>query len=126
IAGALEDAPIEREPALPALPTPAAPRTQAMVATGSGYGWTWVNPRPRSMPTWYAVDAAAGGERVVLAGWAGQAVRYERGSLFVWPTGTDAVLRGVAWTGTSEAIAVGEGGVIVRLAGDGHAAIESG
>ena len=40
-------------------------RALAMVATGEGFGWTWVNPLPRWMPTWYAVDAIDDGARAV-------------------------------------------------------------
>ncbi len=120
------DAPIEQEPPLPELPEPRAPQASPMVPTGGGYGWTWVNPQPRAMPTWYAIDVASGGDPVVLVGRAGAAVRYERSSLFSWRTGTDRDLRGVAWTGAREALAAGDGGVLVRLTPEGPHAIESG
>ena len=115
VVGAMEDEPIDPEGALPELPEPRAASTQALVATGTGVGWTWVNPRPQAMPTWYSVDVASGGDPVVMVGRGGRAVRYEGGALFGWRTGTDATLRGVAWTGGREALAVGEGGAMIRL-----------
>jgi len=111
------------EGSLAALPEPAEPRTRAMVSVGGGQGWTWVNPLPRSMPTWYAVDATEDGERAMLVGHAGAAVRYEGQALRLVETGTEATLRGVAWTGP-DAIAVGEDGTILRIGYDGVATIE--
>ena len=123
----LEDEPARTEPALPALPVPREPRSSPMVPTsGDGYGWTWVNPQPRAMPTWYAIDVASGGDPVVLVGRGGMAVRYERASLFRWQTGVESDLRGVAWTGAREALAAGDGGVLVRLGPDGPSALSSG
>lgn len=117
----------EGEPPMAALPTPRAPRAQPMVAMGeSGIGWSWVNPIPRAMPTWYALDVAGGGDPVVIVGRGGAAVRYEQGELFAWSTGTERDLRGVTWTGAREAIAVGEGGVIVRLTATGPRSLEAG
>lgn len=100
---------------LPELPEPGEPRTRAMITTGEGYGWTWVNPLPRSMPTWFDVDATANGARVIIVGHGGAAIRYEDQSLVVVPTGTEETLRGVAWISPDEAIAVGDGGTLIRL-----------
>jgi len=111
------------EGSLAQLPEPAEPRTRAMVAVGGGTGWTWVNPLPRSMPTWYAVDATDDGERVMLVGHAGAAVRYEAQALTLVDTGTDATLRGVAWLG-ADALVVGEEGTILRVGPDGVASID--
>lgn len=108
--GATED-----EAAFPELPEPSDPVARAMVATGEGYGWTWVNPLPLAMPTWHGVDRAPDGERVLIVGHAGAALRYEEGSLHVIDSGTERTLRGVAWVSESEAVAVGDEGVIVRL-----------
>ncbi len=69
------DAPYEAEPELPELPEPRTPRSVPMVSGGTGYGWTWVNPIPRAMPTWYGVDVATGGDPVVVVGRGGAAVR---------------------------------------------------
>ncbi len=121
----LADAPaVTDDDEWPALPEPAEPVTRAMMATGEGFGWTWVNPLPRWMPTWYAVDATDGGERAVLVGHRGAAVRYEGSAIHLWATGTEANLRGVAWVGARDAIAVGDDGVIVRLGARGPTAIE--
>ncbi|MBX3275202.1 MAG: hypothetical protein KF729_33360 [Sandaracinaceae bacterium] len=109
--------------ALPPLPEPGEPVTRAMVATGGGYGWTWVNPLPRWMPTWYAVSVADEGARAVMVGHRGAAVRYEDGAIVRWEAGTAASLRGVAWIGPREAIAVGDDGAIVRLGADGARAL---
>ncbi len=119
-----DPAPPGEEP-FPELPEPAEPQIRAMVATGEGYGWTWVNPLPRWMPTWYALDATGRGARVMIVGHRGAAVRYEASALTIVPTGTEATLRGVAWIGADEAIAVGDDGAIVRLLASGPpAAIE--
>ena len=102
------------------LPEPAPPRTKALVApVGSGIGWSWVNPMPRAMPTWYDVDVAAS-ELVAMVGFAGEAARFQQGTMFRWRTGTDVSLFGVAWTGAREAIAVGDEGEVrvLRLEGD--------
>jgi serine/threonine-protein kinase len=121
------DPPVEPEPAMAPLPTPRPPRAQPMVAMGGGgEGWGWVNPRPRAMPTWYAIDVASGGDPVVVVGRRGTAVRYEGGDLFAWRTGTDRELRGVAWTGAREALAVGEEGTLVRLTPDGPRVLDTG
>ncbi len=120
------DGPTEAEPALPELPVPQAPRSVPMVASGGGYGWTWINPIPRAMPTWYGVDVASGGDPVVLVGRGGAAVRYEGSALFAWRTGTTAELRGVAWTGAREALAAGDGGALIRLGPDGPRALDTG
>lgn len=121
----LADDPAARdEDALSELPEPAEPTTRAMVATGEGYGWTWVNPLPRWMPTFYAVDVADDGERAAIVGHRGAAVRYEDSAILVWATGTEASLRGVAWVGAREAIAVGDDGTILRLGPSGAAPIE--
>ena len=109
------------------LPEPAPPRTKALVApTRGGIGWSWVNPMPRAMPTWYDVDVAAS-ELVAMVGFAGEAARWQQGTMFRWRTGTDVSLFGVAWTGTREAIAVGDEGEIrvLRLEGEAQR-VESG
>jgi serine/threonine-protein kinase len=111
------DEPIEQEAELP---EPAPPRTKALVApAGSGIGWSWVNPMPRAMPTWYDVDVAAS-ELVAMVGFAGEAARFQQGTMFRWRTGTDVSLFGVAWTGAREAIAVGDEGElrVLRLEGE--------
>jgi hypothetical protein len=122
---AIRDRPAEGDPPFPELPEPHAPEASPMVPSGEGFGWTWVNPTPRAMPSWYAVDVASGGDPVVLVGRGGAAVRYEQSSLFVWRTGTDVDLRGVAWTGAHEALAAGEGGALIRLTSDGPHAIDA-
>lgn len=106
---------MDGESALPELPEPGEPRTRAMVTIGEGYGWTWVNPLPRSMPTLYDVDATRGGERMIAVGHAGTAVRYEDQALLVVATGTEETLRGVAWLDAREAIAVGDAGTLIRI-----------
>lgn len=116
----------EAELELPELPTPREPREIPMVSTGTGFGWTWMNPIPRAMPTWYAVDAQGGGDPAVLVGRRGAAVRYEGGALFDWPTGTTADLRGVAWTGAREALVAGAGGTLVRLSEGEPRALDAG
>lgn len=114
------------ENALPPLPVPGEATVRPLVSAGGGVGWTWMNPRPRSMPTWYAVSAARGGDPVVMVGAEGEAVRYEDGALYRWATGTERALRGVAFTGAREALAAGEGGALIRLGPDGPSPIESG
>lgn len=120
------DAPYEAEPELPELPEPRTPRSVPMVSGGTGYGWTWVNPIPRAMPTWYGVDVATGGDPVVVVGRGGAAVRYEEEALYVWRTGTSENLRGVAWIGAREALAAGDGGALVRLGPEGPSALDAG
>lgn len=107
----------EAEEALPELPEPGEPQERPMVSTGEGYGWTWVNPQPRWMPTWYAVDSTDDGNRVAIVGHRGAAVRYADSAISLWTTNTEADLRGVAWIGASEALAVGDDGTILRLGG---------
>ncbi|MCA9610211.1 MAG: hypothetical protein KC619_31660, partial [Myxococcales bacterium] len=116
----------EAEEALPELPEPGEPQERPMVSTGEGYGWTWVNPQPRWMPTWYAVDVADDGARAAIVGHRGAAVRYEESAIVVWPTGTEASLRGVAWVAAREAIAVGDDGTILRLGPGGATPMEGG
>ncbi len=110
----------------PPLPTPAEPSTRAMVSSGGGVGWTWVNPRPMALPTLYAVDTSDAGERALFVGVGGAALRYADDGLFAIDTGTDAALRGVAWTGGGEAIAVGDRGTILRMEADAVRPIEAG
>ena len=126
VAGALEDDDVPDAEAFPELPEPRAPSERPMVPSGSGVGWTWVNPQPRAMPSWYGVAAAAGGDPVVMVGRDGLAVRYESGSIFLWRTGASEDLRGVAWTGAHEALAAGEDGTLVRLRSGGPQPIDSG
>jgi len=114
----LSDAPFEsdaEESALPELPEPGEARTRAMVSTGEGFGWTWVNPLPRAMPTWYAVDAIEDGSRVAIVGLRGAAVRYEDQAILLMQTDTESTLRGVAWLGSDEVLAVGDDGTMLRL-----------
>jgi serine/threonine-protein kinase len=104
----------------PELPEPAPPRTKALVAPGQGgVGWMWVNPLPRAMPTWYDVDVA-GQDLVAMVGFAGEAARFQKGTMYRWRTGTDVSLHGVAWSSPREAIAVGDAGEIrvLRLEGE--------
>ncbi len=111
------DEPVERDAALP---DPAPPRTKALVAPGhGGIGWTWVNPLPRAMPPWYDVDVA-GRDLVAMVGFAGEAARFEGGTMLRWRTGTDASLHGVAWSSPREAIAVGDEGTILVLRREGE------
>ncbi len=122
----LTDRPFERDgdEALPTLPEPGEPRTRAMVSTGEGFGWTWVNPLPRWMPTWYAVDTVDDGRRVAIVGQHGAAVRYQDQALLLMETGTEATLRGVAWISAREALVVGDEGTIIRIGGDAPQALE--
>jgi serine/threonine protein kinase len=122
----VDDDPIDPEPPLPELPEPRPPRAAPLVASRSPEGWSWINPIPRAMPTWHAIDVASGGDPVVLVGRDGMAARYAEGALFGWATGVDHDLRGVAWTGAREAIAVGEGGTAVRLTAEGPITIATG
>ncbi|MFK7984905.1 MAG: protein kinase [Sandaracinaceae bacterium] len=126
VAEQFDDPAAVTEPPLPTLPEPEPPQTNAMVAMGGGVGWTWVNPRPRAMPTWYATDSASDGDRAVFVGWRGAAVRFEAGSLYAWSTGTDRELRGVAWTGAHEALAAGAEGTLVRLRQGARTRLDSG
>lgn len=114
------------EPALPELPEPQPAREVPMIPSGTGYGWTWLNPLPRAMPTWYGADAANGGHPVVFVGHEGAAVRSDDNALYVWPTGVRTSLRGVAWIGANEALAAGDEGTLVRLAPGGPRVLESG
>jgi serine/threonine-protein kinase len=102
------------------LPEPRPLETRPLVAVASdGIGWSWVNPLPRAMPTWYDV-AVAGPGLVAMAGHAGQAARYQADGMFLWPTGTEETLHGIEWYGSREAIVVGNAGTIIvlRLEGD--------
>ncbi|MGF1464858.1 MAG: protein kinase [Sandaracinaceae bacterium] len=111
---------------LPPLPEPRPPVTRtARAAGGDGIGWRWINPRPRAMPTWYAVDVASGG-LVAFAGEGGTAARYVGEALAAWPTQTRVALRGVAWTGPRDALAVGDEGTVLRLGEDGVEELDSG
>lgn len=120
-----------REPAPPPepepveLPAPVAPVTRALSPRGDGGGWTWLNPRPRAMPTWYDVDVGGPG-RVVLVGQDGAAARFLSGLLVTWRTGTERSLRDVAWTGADEALAAGDGGTLVHLTPRGPRLVASG
>ena len=109
------------------LPEPAPPVTRALVSSGQGgIGWTWVNPQPRAMPSWYDVDVAGPG-LVAMAGFAGQAARFSGGGMYLWPTGTDVSLHGIAWSGAREALVVGGQGTVLLLQIDGEPqVIESG
>ncbi len=111
------DGPVEAEVSLP---EPAPPEATPLVAAGGeGVGWSWVNPLPRAMPTWYDV-AVAGSSMVTMVGHAGQAARYQADGMFLWETDTTETLHGVAWYGAREAIAVGNGGTIRVLRLDGE------
>lgn len=104
------------EPELPSvtLPTPTPPRTRPMAAGNPEVGWNFLNPRPRVMPQWNAVSTVGPG-LVAMVGAGGSAARMLNGNLVTWRTGTELSLYSVTWSGSDEAIAVGESGVIVRL-----------
>jgi serine/threonine-protein kinase len=102
------------EPPSEALPTPTPPRTRPMTGGMPEDGWNFINPRPRVMPQWNAVSTVGPG-LVAMVGAGGSAARMLNGSLVTWRTGTDRTLYSVAWSGSNEAVAVGEAGVIVRL-----------
>ena len=120
------DRPVEPEPEEVALPTPREPVVRAFTAAAGARdaGWTWINPRPRAMPTWYAV-AVGGPGLIAMVGQDGAAARFLAGSLVTWRTGTNAALRAIAWSAPDVAIAVGERGTIVRLTSQGPQAIPS-
>ncbi|MEM9191119.1 MAG: protein kinase [Myxococcota bacterium] len=106
--------------ATPVLPDPKPPETTPLIAPGTGdIGWSWVNPLPRYMPTWYAT-AVAGPELVAMVGRFGRAARFQQGQMYSWTSGTDSSLFGVAWASAREAIAVGESGTIAVLRIDGE------
>jgi serine/threonine-protein kinase len=94
--------------------------------TSEGGGWQYMNPLPRSMPTWY--DAAVmSADLAVFVGHAGQAARFDRGGVYSWPTGTDRPLLAAIWIGPDTVLAAGEHGTLVRLRlGQAPHAIESG
>jgi len=111
------DGPVETEADLP---DPAPHVAEPLVATGGdGIGWSWINPLPRAMPTWYDV-AVAGPSLVAMAGHAGQAARYQADGMFLWPTASEETLHGVEWYGAREAIVVGNAGTIRVLRLDGE------
>jgi serine/threonine-protein kinase len=121
------------EPAVPhddevnaALPTPSAPTTLALTAASYGTdSWSWLNPRPRAMPTWFAVDVAADGA-MAMVGEHGAAAHTVTGSMFTWRTGTDASLEAVRFTGEGQALAAGANGALVRLTESGPHPLDSG
>ncbi len=111
------DGPVETEVSLP---DPAAMEAAPLTAAGGdGIGWSWVNPLPRAMPTWYDV-AVAGPNLVAMVGHAGQAARYQPDGMFLWATDTTETLHGVTWYGAREAIAVGNAGTVRVLRLDGE------
>jgi len=109
-----EVAPETSEPPSLTLPTPSPPRTRPMAAGNPEAGWSFLNPRPRVMPQWNAVSTAGPG-LVAMVGAGGSAARMLNGNLVTWRTSTALALYGVTWSGSDEAIAVGESGAIVRL-----------
>ncbi|WP_236604086.1 protein kinase domain-containing protein [Sandaracinus amylolyticus] len=120
------DPEVPREPDPIALPTPRDPVTRALAPRGGdGGGWTWLNPRPRAMPTWYDVDVGGPG-LVVLVGQDGAAARFLNGLLVTWRSGSERSLRSVAWVSDDSALAVGDEGTIVRLTPQGPRPITSG
>jgi serine/threonine protein kinase len=116
-----------REPEEIALPTPQPPVVRALSpGEGRGGGWSWINPRPRAMPTWYAVHVGGPG-LVAIVGQDGAAARFFGDSTLVsWRSGTERTLRSVVWTSSDDAIAAGDGGALVRLTPQGPRAITTG
>ncbi len=118
-------APTEEEVNAP-LPTPGPPIVHALHAAAYGTDeWGWLNPRPRAMPTWFAVDVGGAGT-IALVGEHGAAAHFVDGLLLVWPSGVDAQLAAVRWTGAGQALAAGEGGTLVRLTDGGPHGLDSG
>jgi serine/threonine-protein kinase len=109
-----------------ALPTPGAPTTLALTAASYGTdSWSWLNPRPRAMPTWFAVDVAADGS-MAMVGEHGAAAHTIEGSMYTWRTGTEASLEAVRFTGAAQALAVGANGTMVRMTETGPHTLDSG
>lgn len=119
-------APTTQDEDLPPLPEPGEPRTRAMVSSGGGFGWTWVNPRPQALPTLYGVDTIDAGERALFVGVGGAAIEYREQGLRAVRTGTDANLRAVAWVGSDGAVVVGDEGLVLQVDGAEATAVESG
>ena len=132
LGGSGEEAPSDPAPA-PAPPPVrvALPRPQPPVPVPlhtpepNALGWRWMNPVPMALPTFHDVDVA-GADAVVMVGRDGSAARFANGSLARWDTGTEETLRGVAWIGPAQAIAVGDGGTLRALLMTGPQTIESG
>jgi len=109
------------------LPEPAPPNLRPLGRGGPNeVGWAWRNPVPRGMPTWFA--AAVGGPGMVaLAGEGGVVARFvDDAALVVWRSGEHRNLFGIAWVAPEQAIAVGEGGALVRLTGSGPSRLDAG
>ncbi len=108
------------------LPTPGPPIVHALAPAAYGPdGWSWLNPRPRSMPTWFAVDVAGEGV-IAMVGEHGTAAHFGDGLLYTWASGTDATLEAVRWTGQGQALAAGADGTLVRLTASGPRRLDSG
>ncbi|MFO0683434.1 MAG: protein kinase [Sandaracinus sp.] len=108
------------------LPTPGPPIVHALAPAAYGSeGWSWLNPRPRAMPTWFAVDVAGEGV-IAMVGEHGAAAHFGDGLLYTWASGTDATLEAVRWAGHGEALAAGAGGALVRLTATGPHRLDSG
>jgi serine/threonine protein kinase len=124
--GVSPDAPTEVAEENAPLPEPHEATTHALAAGTAGTsGWSWLNPRPRAMPTWFATDVAGPG-LVALVGQDGVAARFMDGLLVTWRTGTTAQLNAVRWAGPDQALAAGDGGVLLRLTETGPRALDSG
>jgi serine/threonine protein kinase/photosystem II stability/assembly factor-like uncharacterized protein len=115
------------EPPETALPTPQPFVSEPLRASGSeGGGWQYLNPLPRSMPTWYG-GSVMSGDLAVFVGQAGSAARFDRGGVYSWPTGTDRPLLSAAWIGPDTVLAAGEHGTLISLRlGDAPRAIDTG
>jgi photosystem II stability/assembly factor-like uncharacterized protein len=108
------------------LPTPAEP-TQHALAPGAYQedDWAWRNPRPRAMPTWFAVDVDASGQ-LVMVGQGGFAAHDEGGLFLGWSSGAHVDLHAVRITGPGEALAAGESGTLVRMTASGPRTLDAG
>ncbi len=108
------------------LPEPRDHTVHALAAGTTGAsGWTWLSPRPRAMPTWFATDVAGPG-LVAFVGQDGAAARFHDELLVTWRSSTTAQLNAVRWGAPDQALAAGDGGVLVRLTDQGPRVLESG
>jgi len=108
------------------LPEPGPPLLRPFGRGDSSGGWSWRNPVPRGMPTWFAASVGGPG-LIALAGEHGVAARYVNDtSLVVWRTGVTEPLYGIDWTGGDQALAVGANGTLVRLTPTGPVPLDAG